>query len=298
MAHHIMSSGRIELALRAPGGDQRDNPFAPPPEGAPDRPWQPRQPGRPAGSSGRQEGGTGSGEGAGSGAGSGSGSGSSGGDGSDGADGSGSGSGSGDGPQGTPPPPHGAPQAWGHQWSSRQPQSGRPDPFARRPEQPGPTGPQGQGPRFDPTDPAQRRSRYALVCGGWGLIFSLLGWTPLGLLLGALALYWGVSALRMSPEDRAKARAQAASALADATQSPRPAPPAPGPDAQRSFLTAAWTGIITSALALAIVGTTYGFQIAYRDYYDCKADALTAPASHSCQKLLPSPLRSLPALRD
>ncbi|MEW1866487.1 hypothetical protein OG896_14555 [Streptomyces sp. NBC_00669] len=293
MAHHIMSSGRIELALRAPEGDRRDNPFAPPPEGAPDRPWQPRQ---PSGDPGHQGGGAGGSGGSGSGSGGSGGTGSGGGSGDHGSGDHGSGD---HGQQGGPEHPHGAPQAWGHQWSSRQPQSGRPDPFARRPgDQQGPTGPQGQGPRFDPTDPAQRRSRYALICGGWGLIFSLLGWTPLGLLLGALALYWGVSALRMSPEDRAKARAQAASALADATQSPRPAPPAPGPDAQRSFLTAAWTGVITSALTLAIVGATYGFQIAYRDYYDCKSDALTAPASHACQKLLPSPLRGLPALRD
>ena len=280
MAHHIMSSRRIDLALRAPEGDQRGNPFAPPPEGAPDRPWQPRRPsgdggGAPSGS----DGGDGSGD-SGSGSGQGSGSGS---DQDSGADGS------------------GAPPAWGSQWSSRQPQSRHPSPYAHRPEgspRQGPTGPQGTGPRFDPTDPAQRRSRYALICGGWGLIFSLLGWTAVALLLGALALYWGVSALRMSPEDRATARAQAASALADATQTARPAPPAPGPEAQRSFLTAAWTGIITSAVALAIVGSTYGFQLAYRDYYDCKADALTAPAAHTCQKLLPSPLRNLPALKD
>jgi hypothetical protein len=284
MAHHIMSSGRIDLVLRAPGGDQRGDPFAPPPEGAPDRPWQPRRPsgddGDPSGSSG-SSGGSDGGDGSGD---SGSGSGKD------------SGSGSDSGHQKPPPPP-----TWGSQWSSRQPQPGRPSPYAHRPpgqQQQGPSGPQGTGPRFDPTDPAQRRSRYALVCGGWGLIFSLLGWTAVGLLLGALALYWGISALRMSPEDRAKARAQAASALADATQKARPAPPAPGPEAQRSFLTAVWTGIITSAVTLAIVGATYGFQFAYRDYYDCKADALTAPASHTCQKLLPSPLRNLPALKD
>ena len=295
MAHHIMSSsGRIRIALRAPEGDQRNNPFAPPPAGAPDRPWQPRQPEGPQGSptgqppasgeggDGRQHGGAGGAGGSGdSGGNSGSNSG-----GSDGSDGS----------QGGPPPP--PPPVWGSQWSSRQPQSGRPDPFAQRPPNQAPSGPQGTGPRFDPTDPAHRRSRYALVCGGWGLIFALLGWTAVGLLLGALALYWGISALRMSPEDRASARATAASALAASSQTPRPAPPPPGPDAQRSFLTAAWTGIITSAVALAIVGTTYGFQLAYRDYYTCKSDALTQPAAHACTKLLPSPLRDLPAFRQ
>jgi hypothetical protein len=281
MAHHIMSSGRIRLALRAPEGDQQDNPFAPPPEGAPDRPWQPRQP-QGAPPSSPEGGSNGSGSG-----------------GSGGSDGSGSG-GSGDRPEGAPPPPpHGAPTAWGHGWSSQQPQSGRPDPYGRRPEPGGggPNGPAGTGPRFDPTDPAQRRSRYALVCGGWGLIFALLGWTPIGLLLGALALYWGISALRMSPEDRAKARAEAASALADATQTPRPAPPAPGPDAQRSFVTSAWSGIITSAVALALVATTYSLQFAYNDYFTCKNDALTSPAAKSCQDLLPGPLRNFPGMR-
>ncbi|WUH91383.1 hypothetical protein OG900_15575 [Streptomyces sp. NBC_00433] len=254
MAHHIMSSGRNRLALRAPEGDQdQDNPFAPPPEGAPDRPWQPRRPDEPGDAD----------------------------------------SGSSD---GTPPPPPpgrrpGAPQAWGSQWGNRQPQDGRPDPGQ------GPNGPQGTGPRFDPTDPAQRRSRYALVCGGWGLIFAVLGWVEVGLLLGALALYWGISALRMSPEDRAEARATAASALADATQTPRPKPPAPGPDAQRSFMTAAWTGIVTSAVTIAIVAASFALHLAYRDYYTCKQDALTTPASQACQKLLPEPLRSVPALR-
>jgi len=288
MAHHIMSSGSNRFVLRAPEGDQRDNPFAPPPAGAPDRPWQPRQPEGPQNpqsptGEGRGDGGTS-------------------GDSQGGAPGGSQGTpdGSQDGqqgasPQGPPPPP---PPAWGSQWSTRQPQSGRPDPFAQRPpDQEAPSGPQGTGPRFDPTDPAHRRSRYALVCGGWGLIFALLGWTAIGLLLGALALYWGISALRMSPEDRASARATAASALADATQSPRPAPPAPGPDAQRSFLTAAWSGVITSALALAIVAATYGFQLAYRDYYTCKSDALTQPAAHACTKLLPTPFRDLPAFR-
>ncbi|WP_333771607.1 hypothetical protein [Streptomyces sp. IBSBF 2435] len=260
MAHHIMSSGRNRLALRAPGGDQdQDNPFAPPPEGAPDQPWRPRQP-------------------------------------EDSGDGSGSSG-------GTPPPPPparrpGAPQAWGSQWSNRQPQGDRPDPYGHRPDPgEGPNGPQGTGPRFDPTDPAQRRSRYALVCGGWGLIFAVLGWVEVGLLLGALALYWGISALRMSPEDRAEARATAASALADATQTPRPTPPAPGPDAQRSFKTAAWTGIVTSGVTIAIVASSFGLHLAYRDYYTCKKDALTAPASQACQKLLPEPLRSVPAMR-
>jgi hypothetical protein len=251
MAHQIMSSGRIRLALRAPEGEQdqdQDNPFAPPPEGTPDRPWQPRDP-------------------------------------ADGAP--------------PPPPPGGPQQQWGSQWSTRQPPGHTPQGPGPHPTRSpgGPSGPQGTGPRFDPTDPAHRRSRYAMLCGFFGLAVVLLGWIPVGLLLGALSLYWGVSALRMSPQDRAQARAAAASALADATQSTRPAPPAPGPDAQRSFMTAAWTGIVTAGVTLAIVASSYALHLAYHDYYTCKRDALTTPASEACQKLLPEPLRSVPAMR-
>lgn len=102
----------------------------------------------------------------------------------------------------------------------------------------------------------------------------------------------------MPAEERAKARAATASALANAAQSPRPAPPAPGPDAQRSFLTAAWTGIVVSSLTLVIVAGTYAFQLAYRDYYTCRSDALTSPAAHACHKLLPGPFQDLPAFHD
>lgn len=239
MALPIMSSGQITIALRAPEGEQQDNPFAPPPEGAPEQPWQPRRP------EGTPE------------------------DGDD-----------------TPPPP--PPPGWGGQWSDRQP--GRQDGFGNRPTGPG-TPPQPTGSRFDPTDPAQRRSRYALVCGGWGLIFAILGWTEIGLLLGALALYWGISALRMKPEDRAAARAEAAAALAE-SGTPRPTPPA-NPASQRSFAAAAWSGIITSGVALAIVAASFTFQFVYNDYYQCKRDALTTPASQSCQDLLPKPLRTI-----
>ena len=50
--------------------------------------------------------------------------------------------------------------------------------------------------RWDPTDPLQRRARYALHAGIWGLFFSLLSLPEVALLLGALSVYWGISALR------------------------------------------------------------------------------------------------------
>ncbi|WP_181861004.1 hypothetical protein [Streptomyces diacarni] len=184
---------------------REDNPFAPPPEGQPDQPWQPRQPRRlaqekddgsdPDGPRGpRGPGGPGPDAGRGSGGG---------------GDGSGGDSGSSDGEQ--------RPSAWGSQWSSRQPgrhggsfgggdrgndrdrdRQGNGD---RGPGGPGggPGGSGGRGMRWDPTDPLQRHARYALHAGIWGLFFALLGVPEAALLLGALSLYWGISALRGNP---------------------------------------------------------------------------------------------------
>ncbi|WP_059012999.1 hypothetical protein [Streptomyces specialis] len=154
---------------RAPGQQDRpgeeDNPFAPPPEGEPDRPWRPRHP-----------------------------------EGSDQDD---------------------QRQRWGSQWSRRQPKRdggafGEPksDPGAggpgTGPEQGGKPGPRG---RWDPADPAQRHARYAVLAGMWGVFGGLLGWEWLGLLLGTLALYWGVSALRGGPKPDAEPRNRRLEAL-------------------------------------------------------------------------------------
>ncbi|MFB7503628.1 hypothetical protein [Streptomyces broussonetiae] len=228
----------------AGAGQQDDNPFAPPPEGTPDRPWQPRR--RPDGPSG--------GPGADSGPD----------DGSDGTPGHGPGGGSGDGP------------AWGSQWSDRQP--GRsPGGFGERPggSSQGPGGPTGPGGmRWDPTDPAQRRARYALLSGMWAVFFVLFSWPYVALLLGVLALYWGISALRAKPR----------------TPSPDgPARPMPA----RPQVTAAVGGLVTASLALVLVASTFTVQFVYRDYYTCVNDALTHEAKQSCDQLLPKGLRGV-----
>lgn len=199
---------------------QDDNPFAPPPEGSPDRPWQPRHP----------EGSAHSGGGS----------------------------------------------SWGSQWSDRQP--GRsPGGFGERPGR-GPEGPGGPGGpanmRWDPTDPGQRRARYALLSGMWSVFFVLFGWPYVALLLGALALYWGISALRARPR----------------TPDPDTPAPAQGP---RPQTTAAIGGLVTASLALAMVGTVFTAQLVYRDYYTCVSDALTHEAKQSCDQLLPKELRGV-----
>ncbi|MFD5725680.1 MULTISPECIES: hypothetical protein [unclassified Streptomyces] len=234
------------------GSPNDDNPFAPPPEGRPDQPWQPRHPsGSPDGSS--------------------------------------NGSANGDDrPEGGPSDDR---PAWGSQWSSRQPgrQNGS---FGGRPSGPGGTERPPAGPRWDPTDPIQRRARYALLSGMWAFFFAIFDFSEIALLLGALATYWAVSALRAKP----KPPVPGAAAAPAGAESPQAEGTAPAPDtlaAQRGGrqqTTAAVSGLVTGVVALAIVATTFTVQMVYRDYYTCVNDALTKSGQLTCNDLLPKPL--------
>ncbi|RNG14306.1 hypothetical protein EEJ42_31495, partial [Streptomyces botrytidirepellens] len=170
-----------------------------------------------------------------------------------------------------------------------------------------PSGPGGQGggpggPRgWDPTDPAQRRARYALLAGMWAFFFALFSLAQIALLLGALALYWGISALRAKPRRTATATSAAVSGTGNAPLNAPPPPPgatparlpAPGSDSSKPQSTAAISGLVTGGLALAIVAATFSFQIVYKDYYSCVDDALTQTSRHACENQLPKELRPL-----
>ncbi|MEV4949090.1 hypothetical protein, partial [Streptomyces sp. NPDC053755] len=201
-----------------------NNPFAPPPEGQPDQPWQPR---RPEGSDDDSS-----------------------------SESSGSSSG---------------------RWSSRQPGRST-DGWGRRPERPsGEGGPdQGKGPgiKWDPTDPAQRRARYALLAGMWAFFFAIFEIRELALLLGALALYWAVSALRTKPKAATgdPSSPAAASVVRGATAAPGSsdgAGAAAGPGASgagarpgpaRAQRTAAISGLVAGVLSLLIVAGGFTLQ--------------------------------------
>ncbi|MGW1839552.1 hypothetical protein [Streptomyces sp. NPDC002067] len=238
-------------------GRQERNPFAPPPEGAPDQEWRPR---RRAGHDGDQgahpEGG-----------------------------------------QGEDGPP-----AWGSQWSSRQPgrQSGG---FGNRPGRPtGQGGSEGRpgGLRWDPTDPAQRRARYALLAGMWAFFFALFSLPEIALLLGALALYWGISSLRAKPR-AGKPSAAATTAAMEGRPAPSAAPSAAdrtAPASTRPQTTAAISGLVMASLALLMVAATFFVKLAYRDYFTCVDDALTRSSAQSCEKLLPEEFRPLLGSQD
>ncbi|TVL90221.1 hypothetical protein CD790_23535 [Streptomyces sp. SAJ15] len=323
----------------SPGGQDHDNPFAPPPEGSPDRPWQPRQaprfPQSPPGDggegagagdtgagqrgtgagSGSGSGGAGSGHGGGSGNGHGGGSGNGSGDGSGNGSGGGSGNGSGGDAEGRPggqpgevppqpqQPPQQQPPVWGSQWSSRQPrrQNGG---FGSGPggnRAPGQNGGQRGGSgglRWDPTDPVQRRARYALLAGMWAFFFALFSLKEIALLLGALSLYWAISSLRAKPRPAPAAAGPAVDApppAPDATRAPLPAPRANGAKPQS---VAAISGLVAGGIALAIVAATYAFQFVYSDYYTCVDDALTHESRQACEQILPEQLRPLLSTDD
>ncbi|MCX4788808.1 MULTISPECIES: hypothetical protein [unclassified Streptomyces] len=255
------------------GAPSDDNPFAAPPENRPDQPWQPRHPSNAG--NGRGDGGR------------------------DNGDGSPEGGSSDDRP------------VWGSQWSNQQPgrQSGG---FGGRPG--GPGGPNGQGGpegkpgglRWDPTDPAQRRARYALLSGMWAFFFALFDFPEIALLLGVLAVYWSISSLRAKPKGAsAPGGATGAPGAGAASSTPAAGPlqgsgsghvpaagatGAPAPGYGRQQTTAAVSGLVTALLALSIVATTFTVQLVYRDYYTCVNDALTKSGQLACNDQLPKPL--------
>jgi hypothetical protein len=149
--------------------------------------------------------------------------------------------------------------------------------------------------RWDPSDPAQRRARYALLSGMWAFFFSLFGWRDLALLLGALALYWGISSLRAKPH-RPDPTAPSAATAPGGTGGTPGSGSGPGPGAgsgAKPQTTAAVSGLVTASLALVMVAITFTAQVVYSDYYTCVNDSLTTSAKHSCDRLLPQDLRTV-----
>ncbi|MFB6812604.1 hypothetical protein [Streptomyces sp. NPDC056387] len=174
-------------------------------------------------------------------------------------------------------PPEGRPdQPW-------QPRSGG-DGGGRPGEDPGSTS--GGPVRWDPTDPVQRRARYALLAGMWGFFFGIFGIPSVGLLLGALALYWGISGLRGKPAAATRTAAEDLTSGAPAAPAAQGGLAALGP-AARPQRTAAIGGLVTASLAILLAMTSYGLQLAYKDFYVCREDALTKSAELQCNDLLP-----------
>ncbi|MCX5392682.1 hypothetical protein [Streptomyces sp. NBC_00094] len=246
-----------------------NNPFAPPPEGRPDQPWQPRRP----------EGGD-----------------------DDASDSPASPDASGSEPNGS----SGSSGPADGRWSPRQPGRST-DGFGRGADRrggpdggPGPGGPgRGQGMRWDPTDPAQRRARYAILAGMWAFFFAIFDIPELALLLGALALYWGISSLRTKPKQEGEVsptsqpeRSGAEPSDTGASGAGAASGSAPATAPVRSMRTAAISGVVAATVSLMIVAVGFTMQLVYRDFYECRDDALTHAGQLACNDLLPKPLRA------
>ncbi|WP_034089873.1 hypothetical protein, partial [Streptacidiphilus albus] len=148
-------------------------------------------------------------------------------------------------------------------------------------QQPGrPYGPPPQGPRFDPTDPVQRKARYALLSGMWGIFFLVLGVPDLTLPLSSLALYWAISSLR------GKSKSTATAAPADRTAPgqtvPQHTPGGFAPMPAQPQVPAATGGLIAAIVGLALFASAFGVQMYYKSYYDCQNDALTQAVYNTC----------------
>lgn len=187
----------------------------------------------------------------------------------------------------------------------RQPDSSTDDnPFAAppegRPDQPwqprsggdgrggdGPKDPEGQdkGPaRWDPTDPIQRRARYALLMRHVGLLLRDLR-DPLGRPAP------GGARPVLGDQRTARQAGGARGCRGSGARTPGQAPAQGGlaalGAAARPQRTAAVSGLVTASLAILLAMTSYGLQLAYKDFYVCRDDALTKTAELQCNTLLP-----------
>jgi len=179
------------------------------------------------------------------------------------------------------PPPADAPDQPWQPRTPQQPPAEQPEGEEDHPQVPPPhpwspgyrggwSGPQQPQPKFDPNDPVQRRARYALSAGMAGLFCVVTDIAYVALLLGALALYWGVSALR-APRP----------AAAEGAGLPV------GPQPVRPQTPAAIGGLVTGGVTVLVVLSFLAFSLYYNDYVTCVSDALTAEAQQSCSDLGP-----------
>lgn len=121
-------------------------------------------------------------------------------------------------------------------------------------------------PKSDPNDPVQRHARYALTAGMAGLFCVVTTSAYVGLLLGALAVYWGVGALRAG----------------------RTAAGAAGPQPVRPQTPAAIGGLVTGGATVLFVIVLLGLNLVYQNYGSCLDNAATTEAGQSCGHLAPS----------
>ncbi|MFE4975493.1 hypothetical protein ACFRAR_25755 [Kitasatospora sp. NPDC056651] len=162
-----------------------------------------------------------------------------------------------------------------------------------RPQGPSPWGPGGDGrpgrrppapqpPRLDPANPAHRKARNAALAGPLALVCLFTGLHWLALLIGALGIVWGVSAMRT--RQTAAPAATAATAVASASG---PDGSYPGATAPNPLTPAALAGILTGAMTVVFATSVIGLGYHYRDYVTCVQDSLTSVGAQNCDRYAP-----------
>ncbi len=137
-----------------------------------------------------------------------------------------------------------------------------------------PRPPAPQPPRIDPNDPAQRKARNAALAGMGALVCAFAALHYVALFVGALAVVWGVSAMR-APRP----------APGDAATTGTPAPT--GPATPNPLTPAALAGILTGAMTIVFVSSVLGLALYYNDYVTCVRDSLTSSGADGCDRLAP-----------
>ncbi|MED7947814.1 MULTISPECIES: hypothetical protein [unclassified Streptomyces] len=156
------------------------------------------------------------------------------------------------------PPPH--PWSPGYQGGGRNPRPSAPQP-----------------PKLDPNDPAQRRARNAALAGMISLVCAFASLHYVALFVGALAVFWGVSAMRAPKQSSGAGTAGGGSAGQAPSEPSTPNPLTP----------AALAGILTGAMTVVFVSSVLGLAVYYNDYVTCVQDSLTSSAVDGCDKLAP-----------
>ncbi|MEV0532643.1 hypothetical protein [Kitasatospora sp. NPDC050463] len=139
-----------------------------------------------------------------------------------------------------------------------------------------PRPPAPQPPKLDPADPAQRKARNAALAGMGALVCAFASLHYVALFVGALAIVWGVTAMR-APKPAAATGPGAASpaAVAGETAAPNPLTPA------------ALAGVLTGAMTVVFVSSVIGLSLYYNDYVTCVRDSLTSTGADNCERLAP-----------
>ncbi|MEU6236362.1 hypothetical protein [Kitasatospora sp. NPDC047058] len=135
-----------------------------------------------------------------------------------------------------------------------------------------PRPPAPQPPRLDPNDPAQRKARNAALAGMAALVCAFAALHYVALFVGALAIVWGVGAMRTP---RPAGGRTAATGAAPVAAGPNPLTPA------------ALAGVLTGAMTVVFVSSVIGLSLYYNDYVTCVRDSLTATGADNCDRLAP-----------